>query len=103
MDVKVYRNEDVRKITAFIPPGHRHVRILLELSDQIIVLQEATVAAIVRAYIDIITHPTRRAVELVSRQVPSSERKQGYAEFQLVESNKTEEEIIREVLERLSS
>lgn len=95
MGVKVYRNEDVERVIAFVPPGHKHVRLLIELKDAAVVLQEATVAAIVRAYVDVVTHPTRRAVELVSRRL--SERKEGYAEVQLVETGRGEEEVLAEV------
>jgi len=48
-----------------------------------------------------VTHPTRRAVELVSRRLPEELRKQGYAEFQLVESGRSEDEVLREMQELL--
>jgi len=99
--LKIYRNEDVRRIIAFIPPGHRHIRILIEFNDQRIVLQEATIAAIVRAYIDIATHPSRKAVEMISRKMDTNERKPSYAEHQLVETNRSEEDILKEVAEIL--
>jgi len=92
--VRVYRNEEVRRVIAFIPAGHAHVRLILELADQTIVLQEATVAAIVRAYISIVTHPTRRAVELVHVRI--AERKPMYAEHQLIESGRGEDEVLAE-------
>jgi len=99
--VKVYRNEDVKRIVAFILPGHRHLRLLIELEDQIIVLQEASVAAVVRAYIDVVTHPSRRAVEMISKHMSSDDRKPGYTEFQLIESGRGEDEVLREVSESL--
>lgn len=95
MSVRVYRNEDVRRVVAFIPEGHRHVRVLVEFSDGIVVLQEATVAAIMRAYIDVVTHPTRRTVELSSVRI--KERKEGYAEFQLIETGRRESEVLEEI------
>lgn len=95
-NLKIYRNSDVLKIVGFIPPGHRHIRLAIVLKDQIIVLQEATVAAIVRAYIDIISHPTRKAIEYIQVKLDKNIRKNGYAEHQLVESNKSEDEIIYE-------
>jgi len=67
--VRVYPNEKVRRVVAAIPPGHKHVRLVIELEDQTIVLQEAAAAAIARAYVDVVTHPTRRAVELVGVRV----------------------------------
>ncbi|HIP57577.1 MAG TPA: hypothetical protein EYH02_05910 [Ignisphaera aggregans] len=99
--LRIYRNEDVKRVIAFIPPGHRHVRLLIELKDQTILLQEASVAAIVRAYIDVVTHPNRKAIELTISRLPSSERKPGYAEYQLIESGRSEEDVIAEVLRML--
>jgi hypothetical protein len=58
-NVRVYPNEKVRRVVAAIPPGHKHVRLVIELEDQTIVLQEAAAAAIARAYVDVVTHPTR--------------------------------------------
>jgi hypothetical protein len=81
----VLRNEDVARIVAEIPEGHRHLRTTLTLADgSSIRFQEATVAAIVRAYVAVKTDPRRRAVELEGRKV--NDRKDGYAEWQLLES-----------------
>ncbi len=82
--IKIYRNEDVKKIVACIPPGHFHTRFIIELNDQIIVLQEATVAGLVRAFALTSLHPTRRSIVLVS-QAPE-DLKQGFAKYQLIES-----------------
>jgi len=95
-DLKIYRNSDVLKIVGFIPPGHRHMRLVIVLEDQIIVLQEATVAAIARAYIDIVSHPTRKAVEYAQVKLDKDTRKSGYAEYQLIEGDKSEDQIIYE-------
>ncbi len=103
--IKLYPNESVSRIIAFIPPQHHHLRLVIELPDQVIVLHEATVAAIVRAYISIATHPTRRAVEMVQQNVPKDRRKLGYAKWQLVEVNSSEDEIVArgcEILQRAS-
>ncbi|MEM0489723.1 MAG: hypothetical protein QXH73_00730 [Ignisphaera sp.] len=95
-DVKVYRNSDVVKVVGFIPPNHRHMRLILVLKDQIIVLHEATVAAIARAYINIVSHPTRKAIEYIQMSLDKGSRKPNYAEHQLIEQDRAEEEIIRE-------
>ncbi len=92
--LRVYRNEDVERIVAFIPRGHMHTRLLLILEDQAIVLQEATVAAIVRAYASVALHPSRRAVELERRRLGKGERKPLFAEHQLVETNRDEDEVL---------
>jgi len=61
-NVKIYKNEDVVEIIAAIPRGHYHTRFLIRFKDQEIILQEATVAALVRAYAMVAAHPTRRGV-----------------------------------------
>jgi hypothetical protein len=80
----VLRNEDVTEIVAEIPEGHLHLRTTVKLTDgSSITLQEATVAAIVRAYVSVKTDPLRIRVVLRGRKV--SERRDGYAEWQLLE------------------
>jgi len=93
---RVYRNSDVLRVAGFIPPGHRHLRLVLVLRDQVVVLHEASVSAIVRAYVNVVAHPTRRAVEYAQVQLKAEERKPGYAEFQLVESGRGEGDIVSE-------
>lgn len=91
--VMKYRNCDIERIVAIIPTGHRHLRMIVEFPDQVIVLNEAAVAAIVRAYIDIITHPQRSSLELVVKRFRPEEIKPTYSECQLIESDTTEEEL----------
>jgi hypothetical protein len=81
---RVLRNEDIAEIVAEIPEGHRHLRTTVRLADgSAITLQEATVAAIVRAYVAVKADPLRNVVTLKGRKVPG--RKDGYAEWQLLE------------------
>ena len=78
------RNEDVTEIVAEIPEGHLHLRTMVLLADgSSIYLQEATVAAVVRAYVSVKTDPLRKRIVLRGRKVP--DRKEGYAEWQLLE------------------
>jgi hypothetical protein len=80
----VFRNEDVMEIVAEIPAGHLHIRTTVRLADgSAITLQEATVAALVRAYVTVKTDPVRTRVVLKGREVP--DRKEGYAKWQLME------------------
>jgi hypothetical protein len=68
------------------PEGHRHLRTVLRLEDgEELELQEATVAALVRAYVAIKTDPRRSRVRLRGREL--IERKSGFAEWQLLEEN----------------
>lgn len=99
--VKVLRNADVKRIVMFIPPSHEHVRMYIETDELRLILQEATIAAIVRAYINIITHPRRKAIELLTTKI--EERKRGYAEHQLLESDKDESQIIKDMEKILAS
>ena len=78
------RNEDVTRVVAEIPQGHRHLRTTVTLADgSSITFQEATIAAIVRAYVAVKTDPLRDRVVLTGRIVEG--RKTGYAEWQLLE------------------
>jgi hypothetical protein len=61
-NIRVYGNKDVLRVIGLIPPNHVHMRLIIVFKDQVIVLQEASAAAIARAYVEITTH-TRRAVE----------------------------------------
>jgi len=96
-------NCSVKRILFGKPKGRVHCRLVLELSDgRRIVFSEATVANIVRAYVGVKTHPIREAVEMrVSRL---KDRKNGYAECQLIETREGEvvSEEIKAILERCS-
>jgi len=95
--VRVLRNEDVSRVIAFIPPGHRHTRAALFIGDEVLVLQQATLDALIRAYVLVALHPIRRAVELVSVKVLKGIRKEGFTEYQLIESGRSEDEVLNEV------
>lgn len=78
-------NRDVEAVCAEIPAGHHHICTTIRLADGTgLVLQEATVAAITRAYLSVKTHPVRTRCELRGRLVEN--RKDGYAEWQLLEA-----------------
>ena len=80
----VLRNEDVVGLVAEIPEGHHHLRTTLTLADGIsLTFQEATLAAIVRAYIAVKTDPKRTSVTMHGGLM--EQRKPGYAEWQLTE------------------
>jgi len=80
----ILRNGDIKEIVAEIPEGHKHLRTRILLQDGTgIILQEATVANIVRAYINIKTHPRRQRIVLKGKRL--KRRKEDYAEWQLIE------------------
>ncbi len=83
--VRIYRNQQVKSVTIASPGRpHRHLRTAINTGDQVIVLQEAVVAAIVRGYTTIKTHPEITGVHMVGKQHLG---KQGYATWQLLEDD----------------
>ncbi|RMH43611.1 MAG: hypothetical protein D6694_06810 [Gammaproteobacteria bacterium] len=73
-------------IEVAVPEGHRHLRARLTLADgRVLVLQEATLAALARAWVDIKADPLRRSCRLVGRHLAEGEGKPGYARWQLRE------------------
>lgn len=92
--LRVFRNQDIKTVYIGPPKGHKHLRLIIETGDEILVFQEATLAAITRGYIHVKTHPIRRAVKMVSQRL--EDRKDGYAEYQLIEAGE-EEEIIENI------
>lgn len=82
----VIHNEDIKELTAEIPEGHKHLRTKIVLQDGTeFVFQEATIANLVRAYITVRTHPAIKKVKLKGKKL--DDRKEDYAEWQLVEED----------------
>ncbi len=104
MSVRYLRNRDVKKVLLGVPAGHKHLRLAVELADdKILIFSEATIANIVRAYICIKTHPIRRAIELkATRLTACPGLKEGYSEYQLLETSRDEEEIVKELSELIA-
>lgn len=83
----IIHNEDIKELIMEVPEGHKHLRTRLVLQDgSELVFQEATVANLVRAYITVKTHPVINRIVLKGQRI--KERKEGYAEWQLLEENK---------------
>lgn len=96
MEPKLYPNECVKRVIAFVPKGHLHARFIIELCDQTLILHEAAVAGLVRAFASVALHPTRAAAELVSRRLSEDEKKPVFAEWQLIDTGRDEETVQRE-------
>ncbi|MCW8885356.1 MAG: hypothetical protein OQK12_08890 [Motiliproteus sp.] len=85
----VLKNSDIVEITLAPPPGHQHLRTTIKLnSGEEIVLQEATVANLVRAYVGIKTHPQNTSCTLVSYELVDQDKKKEFASWQLLEKDK---------------
>ena len=98
------RNRDIRKVLLGVPAGHKHFRLAVELADdKVLIFSEAAIANIVRAYICVKTHPIKRAVELKAVKLTAHpELKKGYSEYQLLETSRDEEEIVKELSELIA-
>ena len=80
------KTADVLALTVAVPAGHRHLRAVLELADgTALELQEATLAALARAYVAIKTDPVLHQVRLLGRHLAEGEGKAGFADWQLLE------------------
>lgn len=80
----IIHNEDIKELTAEISEGHRHLRTTVVLQNGTeLIFQEAAIANLVRAYITVKTHPSRKKIVLKGKKI--EERKDGYAEWQLIE------------------
>ena len=83
---RILANADIKEIVLAPPPGHQHLRATIKLhTGEEIVLQEATVANLVRAYVGIKTHPQTSECLLVGRELSDGEKKDGFAVWQLLE------------------
>lgn len=81
------RNEDIEEVLIEAPEGHKHLRTIIRLKNgEEIILQEAAIANIARAYMTIKTHPVKRSVTLKGGKVEN--QKEGYAEWQLLEDER---------------
>ena len=98
--VFIIQNKDVKRVLMGVPRGHKHYRCAIELEDgKVLIFYEATVANIVRAYITMKTHPQKQAIELYCKELKN--KKQGFATYQLIETEKSENEILKELEELL--
>ena len=83
---RILTNADIAEILLAPPQGHQHLRATIKLhSGEEIVLQEATVANLVRAYVGIKTHPKKRGCRLIGKELAETEKKKGFAAWQLLE------------------
>jgi len=100
--IHVIRNEDVQRVLLGVPKGHKHLRVCIQLKDNsVLIFQEATIANILRSYVTIKTHPTIRAQQLEIKKLGLKQRKEEYAENQLLEAPRKPEEIEDEIKELL--
>jgi hypothetical protein len=94
--IKKIRNTQVQRILLGIPCNHKHLRAVLELTDgTTLILHEATLASIVRAFLSVKLDPVQDAVEFLGTEL--AERRVGFAEYQLLMTEKTANQVKTEL------
>lgn len=87
--------QNVTQLLFSTPENHKHCRLVLKTDQSsTLVLSEALVAAIVRAYVTIKTHPKRSGIEMTTALI--SDGKPDFASWQLLETDKPDSDIQRE-------
>jgi hypothetical protein len=85
------------------PTGKGRVRIFLETVDETYVFEEATMSAIIRGHAWVWNHPKVSALEFLGVRLPEDARKKGMGEYQFVESNRSEDEVRRDIDSKYSN
>jgi len=94
------RNE-VTRVLVGTPSKHKHIWTLIELkSGDKIILREAEMSNIVRAFIHILTHPITQGIELQAQTVRG---KEGFALTQLLETKRASEAVCDELATNLGN
>ncbi len=105
--VRIVKDSEVKRIIIAPPSGEKEkvwqIMLMVELQDDSkIVFDHATVGNILRSGAWVLYHPQRKAIELVAKRLREEERKKGFAEDQLLETDREEEELIKEISSLLS-
>ena len=83
---------EVEQIVFGIPENHKHCRLMIKTNqNQTFIFSEALVAAIVRSYVSVKTHPTRRAIKMAQKII--AKPKDDFATYQLIETTANDSDI----------
>ena len=100
MKIRYVRNSMVNSLLMGIPYRHKHIRMALSIDGLgILIFNEAVIAAIVRAYINIKTSPKKTAIYMTRKD---GEWKEGFAKYQLIEEEVDEETLRRKLKDMLN-
>lgn len=95
MKVLSLANRDIQQILMGTPSGHRHLRAILQTREGLILLNEATLANLVRAYITLKTHPELHVLKLKGLEL--EDRKPDFDRYQLLESHEAPDALQQEL------
>jgi len=95
--VRLIRNQDVRRLLVGTPSSDEDICAIFELKDEFLVFQSATVHNLERGFDWVYQHPKLTSIEMVTHRLSKKERKEGYEEYQLLETSKTEKDVQKEI------
>ena len=100
-DIKKIRNSQIQRIIIGVPLEHKHLRAVIELTDGMqLILHEATLASLTRAFMTTKLDPIRSAVELEGKELV--EQREDFASYQLLETNKCSGTVRQEITQILT-
>lgn len=97
MSIRPIANEQIERLLVGVPTGHQHIRAALQLQGETLLLQEATIANLCRAYLRVSTEPRPDAQALELRADAGSSRRAGFALHQLLETDRPASEVADEL------
>ena len=93
---------EVKQIIFGIPENHKHCRLMIKTNqNQTFIFSEALVAAIVRSYVSVKTHPTQRGIEMAQKII--AKPKDDFATYQLIERTTDDRDIQLELSKYIDS
>jgi len=96
--VKFRRIQDaqVKRILVGAPSGD-DLRAFIELEDEVLIFNHSAVSNLLRGFSWVIDHPTLKCLEMRLQKIDSARLKEGYSEYQLVETGRSEADIQKEI------
>ncbi len=95
--IRVIRNQDVMRLLVGTPSRNEDIYAVFELKDEFLVFQSATIHNLERGFDWVYQHPKLTSIEMVTHRLRKGERKEGYEEYQLLETTKTEKDVQKEI------
>jgi GTPase len=89
-------NEEIKRILVGTPSGD-DLKAVIELDDEVLILNHAAVSNLLRGFSWVIDHPTLNCLEMRLEKVDATKLKEGYSEYQLIETKRSEADIQKEL------
>ncbi len=95
--IKVIRNQDVKRLLVGTPSRNEDIYAIFELDNEFLIFQSATIHNLERGFDWVYQHPKLTSIEMVTHKLAEKERKEGYEEYQLLETSKAEKDVQKEI------